>query len=186
MRGLEVVAGVISIILAIYVLAYPTVAVLTLLVFLSVGLLLLGIRQIMIGAGARWRPGWLRVVGIVMGIVAIILGFLVIAYPGYGVATLVLLLAFGLLLIGVAEIAIGSGSRFARRWLRALLIVIGVLDLVLAPIVLLAPGLAVATLIFLLSLFLLLNGIDLIASGAVGRIQVTRAAVATAAGKGPA
>lgn len=184
MRGLEIVLGVLSLVLAVLVLAFPGLAVLTLLVCLSVALVFLGTRQIMIGAGLRWLAGWLRALHVVVGVLGLLFGFLVIGFPGLGVATLIVLLASGLFLFGLTEIAVGVGARFMRGWVRGLLVAIGVLDLVVAPVVLLMPAVAVAILIALLAVFLMLSGIDLIVTAAVGRVNVVRASVAPVAGKG--
>ena len=186
MRGLEIVFGVLSLVFAVLVLAYPGLAVLTLLLYLSVALLFLGIRQIIIGAGIRWLAGWLRALHVLVGVLVLLFGFMVIGFPGLGVATLIVLLASGLFLFGVTEIAVGVGARFMRGWHRGLLVVFGVLDLVVAPIALLIPAVAVAILIALLAVFLMLSGIDLIVTAAVGRVNVVRASVAPAAGRGPA
>lgn len=186
MRGLEIVLGVLALVLAIVVLAYPSIAVLTLLVYLSVAIVFLSVRQIMIGAGIRWLAGWLRALHVVVGVLGLVFGFMVIGSPGLGVATLIVLLASGLFLFGVTEIAVGVGARFMRGWHRGLLVAIGVLDLVVAPVTLLMPAVAVAILIALLAIFLMLSGIDLIVTAAVGRVNVVRASVAPAAGRGPA
>lgn len=183
MRGLEVVAGVMSVVLAVFVLANLTVGVLTLLLYLSVGLLFLGIRQILVGVGAQWRPGWLRALGVVAGVLSLMMAVLVVAFPGFGVGTLVLLFGFGLFFVGMTEIAVGAGSRFLPGWLRGVLIAVGVVDLIVAPIAVLVPGVAEVTLIALLAAFLILNGADLFLSATVGRIKVLRATVGAVAGK---
>lgn len=179
-------AGAISVVLAVFVLANLSVGVLTLLLYLSVGLVLLGIRQIMIGVGAGWRPRWLRALGVVAGILSVVMAVLVIAFPSFGVNTLVLLFGVGLFLVGITEIAVGAGSRFLPGWLRGVLIAVGVLDLIVAPIAVLVPGVAVVTLIALLAAFLILNGADLFLSATVGRTKILRAEVGTVARKGSA
>ena len=186
MRGLEVVAGVMSIILAVFVLANLSVAVVTLLLFLSVGLVFLGIRQITIGVGARWQPGWLRALGVVAGVLSLMMAVLVIAFPGLGVSTLTLLFGFGLPLIGITEIAVGASLRFLPGWLRGVLVAVGVVDLILAPIAVLVPGVAVVTLIVLLAGFLILNGADRFLTATVGRVRVARAEIGTVVPKGSA
>ncbi len=113
-RGLEVVARVGAIILGIAVIVYQTIAVLTLLVLLCWALIVIGIREIAMGVAARWRSGAVRALGIVAGLLSIVFAFLVIAFPGLGLATLVWLLYLGLIIFGVAEIGIGVGARFMR------------------------------------------------------------------------
>jgi len=62
----------------------------------------------------------------------------------------------------------GAGKMFPSR-LRVASGVVGVLSIVLAIVFLAFPGLAIGTLIFLLSIGLLFVGIEAIATGVVGR-----------------
>lgn len=185
MRALEVLTGVGAIILGIAVLAYQTVAILTLLLLLSWALLLFGVRQIAMGVAARWRPGGLRALSVVAGVLLLVLAFLVIAFPGLGFATLVVLLYVGLVIFGVAEISVGAGARFMRGWMRGYFIAIGVLDLILASLILIFPSLAQLTLVVILSLALLLSGIELAVSGVVGRFRVVGVGVVAPSQRGP-
>ena len=52
-------------------------------------------------------PTWYRGLAIVVGLVSIVLAFVVLAYPGLALATLVLLLAFALLVIGMDRLIAG-------------------------------------------------------------------------------
>ena len=52
-------------------------------------------------------PTWYRVFAIVVGVIALAMAFVVLADPALGVLTLVLLLAFALLLIGVDRLMAG-------------------------------------------------------------------------------
>lgn len=183
-RALEILVGLIAIVVGFYVLVNQAVAVLTLVVFLSWALIVIGIRQIVMGVMARWRPAAVRGLGIMAGLLALALGFVVLVYPGLAIATLVWLLTLGLFVFGVSEISVGVGARLLRGWQRGLFVVIGVIDLILAPILLLMPSLAVLTLVILLSLVLVVNGISSVASGASGRFRVAAPGAARARGGG--
>ncbi len=52
-------------------------------------------------------PGWYRAFAIVVGLVSIVLAFVVLVDPALGLATLVLLLAFALIIIGFDRLIAG-------------------------------------------------------------------------------
>lgn len=168
-RAAEVVLGLVSLIAGVYVLAYPGVAVLTLVLLLSVGLIFLGWRDIMLGTTSRFLPTWLRAANILLGLLAFILSAIVIAEPGFAIPTLILILYVALFVRGVAGIAVGAWARQFSMPLRGLSVGAGVLSIILAIIYLAVPALAVATLIVLLSIGLLITGLEYIAAGAIGR-----------------
>ncbi len=58
-------------------------------------------------AATATLPGWYRALAIVVGLVAILLAFVVLADPALGLATLVLLLGFALLVIGLDRLIAG-------------------------------------------------------------------------------
>jgi uncharacterized membrane protein HdeD (DUF308 family) len=104
------------------------------------------------------QPGWLRGLEIVTGVLAILSGILVILYPGLGIGTLVILLAVALIFVGIRSIAIVGYSRISKG-LRAGSVIAGILALIIAPIVLLFPGLGTLSLIFILGYGLLAYGL---------------------------
>jgi len=52
-------------------------------------------------------PDWARVLGVFVGILSLIAGFLILVFPGLGVLTVVYLLAFALIMLGVERLAMG-------------------------------------------------------------------------------
>lgn len=60
-------------------------------------------------------PGWMRALSIIVGIISIVAAIIVLIYPAIAVATLVMLLAIGLLLMGIERLAIGLSGRAYRR-----------------------------------------------------------------------
>jgi uncharacterized membrane protein HdeD (DUF308 family) len=166
LRVLEIILGIIILILAGYVLAYPGIAILSLIFVLGVGLFIVGITRI-VGAFASGVSGGMRVLSLIIGILAIILAIYVVAYPGVGAATLVIFLGFGLLLSGMEVLAIGGS--FGSRASKAASIVLGVIAIILAFVVLFNPAIALGTLVFLLALSFVILGIEAIVSGFLGR-----------------
>lgn len=168
-RTAEVILGLVSLLAGVYVLVYPLVAVFTLIVLLAVGLILLGSRDIVLGAMGKFLPGWLRAGNIILGVLAFVLSVVVISEPGFAVRTLVLLLYVVLFVRGVAGISLGAAGKQFSSLLRGLSAGVGVLSIILAIVFLALPALAVDTLIILLSLGLLITGLESIAAGVIGR-----------------
>lgn len=169
MRAAEIILGLVSLIAGIFVIIYPGIAVLSLILLLSIGLIFLGWRDVIIGAIGKMLPTWMRAAYIILGVLVFILSAVVIAEPGFAVLTLVLLLYLALFFRGVAGITLGATAKMFSTPLRAASIAVGALSIVLAIIFLFAPGLAVATLILLLSIGLFITGVEAIAAGAIGR-----------------
>ncbi len=116
--------------------------------------------------------GWLRVAEIVAGIIALALGAYAIAYPGVAAATLIGLLAFGLLVISAIEF-VRIFSAGISGWQRLLNLILSVIVFLIALAILIAPifagGLALG---WLVALALIFAGVALIARGTPGMIIV--------------
>ena len=159
LRILEIIAGLIILVLAGYVIAYPGVAVLTLILFLAIALIILAIAYF-IRVFAKGISGWRRLLNLILSVLTIIIAALVIDNPFiYGSLTLVYLLGLALLFAGIASAARGTvGS-----------IVVGILGIIIGFVVIVFPGLGLATLVFLLAVFLVIFGLESLISGIVGR-----------------
>ena len=128
-RVLSVIMGFIAILASVVVLASPGLAIFTLLFLLSLALFFLGVARIAHSFAAKlWSKGHraLRAVG---GVLAIILGALVLAFPELGTGTLVFLLAFALLVHGIVSLVVGGSgvAGLLSKWVRALLVIVGAL-----------------------------------------------------------
>jgi uncharacterized membrane protein HdeD (DUF308 family) len=95
----------------------------------------------------------------VTGLLAMLSGVLVLVFPGLGIGTLVILLAIGLIFVGIRSIAVVGFSRIPKN-LRAVSVIAGIISLILAPIVLLFPGFGALSLIFILGYGLIAYGIS--------------------------
>ncbi len=168
-RTAEIVLGLVSLFAGALVIAYPGLGFFTLEVILAVGLIFLGSRDIVLGAVAAVLPKWLRAADIVFGVLAFILSAIVIASPGVAATTLVIFLYFALFVRGVAAISMAQAGKMFSTRLRAVSAVVGALSIILAIVFLAYPGLAIGTLIFALSVGLLIVGIESIAAGVIGR-----------------
>lgn len=52
-------------------------------------------------------PDWARTLAVIVGVLSIIAGFLILVFPGLGVLTVVYVLAFALIMLGVDRLTAG-------------------------------------------------------------------------------
>lgn len=92
-------------------------------------------------------------------------------YPIHTAIFLILLGAFGLLFHGVARIVQGMVGNEIQRWSRTFLVGVGILSIVVSALVIAHPiAFGLVLLALVISVSLLINGIQMIASG-IGRTQ---------------
>lgn len=168
-RSLEIVTGVLAIVLACVALADPGAGAALLVFLFAVALLWLGAWRLTRGAAHSEHPTWHRAADALLGTLSIVVAFLVLALPGLALLTLVLLLYFGLVLIGIGWILFGVRRSGDAGWYRGLAVALGVFSLVAAFVALVDVRVALLTLIFLLAFVLLLVGIGDLISGVTGR-----------------
>jgi uncharacterized membrane protein HdeD (DUF308 family) len=170
LRALYIIFGLGALILGIAVLLMPNAAIETLVFLLYLSMFFIGTGRIMIGALFTGLPRGLRIISIIGGLVLIGLSIMVLAYqyPYFATAVLVSLLGFGLLVHGITRVIIGATAKILANWVRGLLVVGGVLAVILSIVVLVYPGVAILTLVFLLSIGLTWSGIDAVIAGAEG------------------
>lgn len=168
LRALEIVTGLLSIVAGAVVLGFPGLGVATLVILLSIGLLFMGIRSIAL-VGFRSISLGQKALSAISGIIALILAVLVVLFPGYGVLTLLTFVLFGLIVYGVGRIFLAYMLKATAGWIRGMIVATGVIAIILSVIVLLLPGLALLTFAAVLSVALLVSGVEMIVSGAIGR-----------------
>ena len=168
LRALDVILGLIAVALSIAVLMYPELAILTLIFTLSVALLVIGIARVIIGIFAKYLSDELRALNLGAGILALALAIVAIFYPQLATQMLIYLLSFALMFNGIVRVMIGGFAKVFPNWLRGLLVVVGMLTIVLSVVVVISPAFGFLTLVFLLSIAFLLNGMVRIVSGITG------------------
>lgn len=114
-------------------------------------------------------PNGIRVLSVIFGVVLIILAFVIMAYPGLAVATLVLILTISLFVSGSERIAFGVGATDLSGGFRALNVVVGILEFILAFVFLAWPAIAVGIKVALFALSLLIGGIATAAIGGTAK-----------------
>jgi uncharacterized membrane protein HdeD (DUF308 family) len=106
--------GILVIIMASIALAYPVGTTVALFLFLGLALLFQGIAMIIHGFGDKTQRGWSRGFSIGVGVLAIIVGILMIVSPFFGAVLAGLIIAIVLLIVGIQLITAGIGGRETR------------------------------------------------------------------------
>ena len=106
--------GILVIIMASIALAYPVGTSVALFLFLGLALLFQGIAMIIHGFGDKTQRGWSRGFSIGVGVLAIIVGILMIVSPFFGAVLAGLIIAIVLLIVGIQLITAGIGGRETR------------------------------------------------------------------------
>lgn len=111
-------------------------------------------------------PGWMRAVRIGFGALTIVISIFALALPGFTHISVVWVLAVVLFFIGIEEIIVGIFLRREYRWPT---IGLGILVLIFAAIAMSFPVAAAITIITLISIAFLINGIARIVEGFSGK-----------------
>jgi uncharacterized membrane protein HdeD (DUF308 family) len=159
-RALLVIFGLVAIVASIFVLAVPGIALLTLVFLLSFSLLFVGLSRLARGISLSKLSKGHRVLDVLGGLLGIAIGIIVFLFPLLGIGTLVFMLAFGAMIYGIVSVTIGASVTQLARGLRALVMLSGFLAIILSVIVLVRPAVAILTLIFILSVSFMINGIE--------------------------
>jgi uncharacterized membrane protein HdeD (DUF308 family) len=172
LRFLQIGLGAISILLSVVILTFPGIAIYTIIIILSVVLLMIGFERIAIGAAlsssrtnrsSRWT-------NIGLGALVTALGIVVMSFPIHTAAYLIFLGALALLFNGIARIVQGIINKEIPGWSRAFLVGVGVLCIGVSTLVIAHPiSIGLVLLALVISVSLLINGIQMIASGIGGR-----------------
>ncbi|MFX1564090.1 MAG: DUF308 domain-containing protein [Promethearchaeota archaeon] len=168
LRATDVILGIISIIAAILVLIFQTLAIQTLIIIIAIGLFLLGLARLLRGIFSKILSDPVRALNVAAGLIVLIAAAVTLLLPGLAVQLLIWILAFSLLIIGVMRLVIGGFTKEFPTWLRGLLIIIGIVTIIFSIAVFIFPTLGEFTLVILLSLALLSSGIGRIGKAVAG------------------
>lgn len=106
--------GIIVIILALVVIAFPVGTTLFLIILMEIALLIDGVSRLVNGFGDKESRGWSRGFRIGVGALEIALGILVMVSPALGVAFVAFIIAIALLIVGIQMVASGISGRRTR------------------------------------------------------------------------
>lgn len=171
-RGLEVLAGLLVLALAVIVLADPQFVLTTLVYVIGAALVIGGLSRIGVGLFARIFSPAARGLNLGGGIIAAIIGIVAILDPSLGGDVLILILAGAILLVGVVEIVVGVLARHRPIWLRGLVFIVGVLTVSLSAVTVLDRPLGQGLLAAILAVALVFVGVRDIVHGVSGHRPV--------------
>ena len=161
-RFAEVVLGVLSIIITLVVVLNPSFGAATIASLLAFAVILNSFR--IVSSGGALLPSMLRGLSVGLGALTAIIVAIVIISPTVGVATVALVFAIGLAIPGTARLAHTTHVGHPR-WLRVSALTTGATTLALAAAIALLPGVTMISLVALLTLALVVNGIDSVLAG---------------------
>ena len=164
-RAAEIGLGIIVVILAIYALAYPGAAFVSLVLILGIILFIVGIEKIVSGI---FLPIKGRGATIGLGILVLIFAGFVIAFPGFATWIITVFIGIALLFGGAASIVQAFSGR-ESGWKKAFLIGVGTLLIIIGITTLVSPVFGAQFAGFVIAIGLLIAGIQMIAAGATGR-----------------
>lgn len=166
LRFVEIVAGSIVVILPVLVLISPGFPISTQYFILSFVLLTMGIVRIIVGISANYLSDVLRYISLRIGIFELILAIAALLLVELATQILIYLLAFSLLTHGIVRAVIGGFARVFPKWLRGLLVVVGLSTIALSVTIFVFTrfGFRIPS-VAMLSILFLLNGIARIALG---------------------
>jgi len=168
LHAFDIVFGLIAVILSVVVLTYQELAILTMIFVLSIGLQVIGNARIISGILAKHFPDGIRTFNFGMGLVMSSLAVVALVYVDLTTQVLIYILSFILLLNGVARLVIGGFARTLPKWLRRFLVDVGVITIALSVVVFMAPSFGLLTLVLILSITFLFNGVARIVQGIKG------------------
>jgi uncharacterized membrane protein HdeD (DUF308 family) len=181
-RILQVVLGGIAIALSLGVIFNPGLGIATIALLLSATLLVVGIERVVTGFTQSNRSSKLSKFGnISLGALVALLGITVLAFPVFATEVLVMVLAIGLLFIGIARIIHGLKDKNISKWSRGSLVGVGILSLAVSFTVFAYPALGVFLLTLVLGISLLIIGVQSVAYAISGHRRYPATATATTA-----
>lgn len=199
LRMLQIVLGSISVLLAAIILFVPGSSISTTVLILSITLLVIGIERICFGvvrtttstatasttttmtaaAATTLKPSKYnssRIANIALGLLIIALSIVLMEFPVFSAALLIVLAAIALLVIGVVRIIHAFREEDIHRATRRYLSVgVGILCIVVAILIIANPTtFGLMLLVFMLSITLIIVGISMIVRGVKGEGRLAK------------
>ncbi len=109
----------------------------------------------------------MRSINAIIGLIAIIIGAIILFFPGFAVVSFAVLIGIGLLIYGIGRVAVGGGAGMSGG-VRALTIIFGLIVAILGLIIIFIPAIGVYTYAFFTSIAFFIIGFDSLASGIMG------------------
>ena len=159
LRILNISTGVIFIALALVVLIDDNLATRIALTILGASLFLLGGTRIVVGIYLKEEEKLVRIIKIVFGSILIPISLVIMIYQQIATELLVILFASALVGNGILRIIVVLIEKPLPEWYKILSSIVGLLTIIIGIIAAIFTQYGVYTLVFLLSIILILNGI---------------------------
>jgi uncharacterized membrane protein HdeD (DUF308 family) len=164
-RYAEIGLGIIAIILSIAVFVRPGWTIVTIVYILGIILIIVGLEKIITGIFEGGKSRW-GTVG--LGVLALIFGIIVVAFPTSTAIFAIILAGVGLLFAGISHVISGIGEKQSPGWVKGAKVGVGALAIVLSFFVMFSPFLGAVFLSLIIGVALLILGIEIIAVGIKG------------------
>ena len=165
-RAAQIGLGAIVIILSILVLIHPGITVVSIIIIIAIILLFVGIEKILSGIFIANKSRW-GSVG--LGVLAVILALIALAFPVGTTVFVITLLAIALLFNGIAHVVHGVGNKQSPGWARGFSIGAGVIAIALSILIMASPLYGAVLVSLILGIALLIIGIEIIVLAISGR-----------------
>ena len=175
LRGVQIGLGIITVILAIYALAFPAITFLAVIVILAIILFIVGIEKIITGIFLPVKGRWAT---IGFGILVLIFAGLAISIPEATALVVTVFVGIGLIFNGCARIVEGISGKHSG-WAKFFLIGVGTLSIIIGAVVLVSPLFGAVFIGTIIAVGLLITGIQMIAVGVAGRKMLPDSSVTT-------
>jgi uncharacterized membrane protein HdeD (DUF308 family) len=142
-------------------LAYPGPTLLAVGIIFGAYLAAWGTMLVVDSVATAGEPTFARILGVIVGLIGVLTGLVLLVRPGESVVTAALVLGFWWTLSGVMQLARGIAMSDGRVWN----LVMGVIGLIAGIIILAQPGIGLVTLVWIVGLGLIFQGMVEIAAG---------------------
>lgn len=158
---LELMAGILLIALGIWAFVDPGVALMRMVFAYGIAAIIIGIGDILLYIEVERYIGFGPVVSLISGILSVMAGIMLLAYPGAGTLALTLLFPIWFIAHCISRLAHLRHIRLmAGGGMYAFTLTINIIGLILGIMMILQPLFTLATIRYFASLYLLLLGID--------------------------
>jgi len=155
-------AGVISIVVGLVAIAYPGPTLVVVGVMVGAYMVAWGVMAVVRGVdGVEGMTAATRILLILLGVITVLAGLVMFVRPGESVEVLAMVLGFWWTLVGVLQLVRGIVVVEARAWNSAL----GLIGVVAGVLILAQPEIGLITLVWIIAVGLLLQGIVEVAAG---------------------
>jgi len=168
LRGLEVLFGLVSLIVGVWVVLDLSLAQLTVLLLFSVTMILFGIGRLAKSFALSDLKMSSRLASFFAGIVFIIIAVATMLYPALAVSVMITMLAIAFCIAGLARLIYSGVEADKSGWWRGGQLVVGLATMMMAALIIIVPSLGFFTIVILLSISFVTNGMARIITGVRG------------------